>query len=115
MRNVLPSVVAESARLVSVLPLRCHDDGDDGHRVVAGMKRTKTWSGKSRNPGARSEGAAEEEEEATEDVDPAFPLADPAPELPCPPVAPGAPPYQPAGALVSEGGGYCVCGPGGQL
>lgn len=57
--------------------------------------------------GMRSDGA--------EDVDPEALLtfdAEPAPELPWPPVP--VPPYQPAGALVSEGGGYWVCGPGGQ-
>lgn len=64
------------------------------------MSKARVCSGIDRREGTRRRGAAE-------DV-----TADPAPLLPWPPVP--VPPYQPLGALVSEGGGYWVCGPGGQ-
>lgn len=73
------------------------------------MNAMRMLNGNIRDPGRWREGAADEEEEAE------FPCAEPPPELPWPPVEPGAPPYQPAGGLVSEGGGYCVREPGGQL
>lgn len=60
--------------------------------------------GRAKREGIRSLGAARE-------VEPEF-EADPAPLLPWPPVP--VPPYHPPGAFVSEGGGYWVCGPGGQ-
>ncbi len=62
----------------------------------------KKFRGRVKRDGIRSRGAA---------LEPALEAADPAPLLPWPPVP--VPPYQPPGALVSDGGGDWVWGPGG--